>query len=181
MSIIDEMLQANEQYATNFTEPVRVPTKLAVVTCKDARIDPWQALGLEYGQAHVIRNGGGRVLDAIRSLVISQLMLGTEAVAIIHHTECGMMTFSEEELWEKVREQGAVADHISFLPFTDLEQSVRDDLAIYRKSPLVRQDIEVRGFIYDVHTGRLSEVQAHPSLAERTRLQRERARGEADA
>jgi carbonic anhydrase len=162
MSVIDELLRANEHYATGFTKgnlalpPAR---KTAVVVCMDARIDPARALGLSEGDAHVIRNAGGRVVEALRSLAISQALLGTQEVAIIHHTDCGMLTFTDEQLRQKLRaERGADADHIAFLPFSDLDASVRDDLRVYQSSPLVRHDIPVRGFVYDVSTGRLREV-----------------------
>lgn len=162
MSVIDEFLAANERYAGSFTKgglalpPAR---KVAVVVCMDARIDPARALGLEEGDAHVIRNAGGRVADALRSLAISQALLGTEAVAVIHHTDCGMLTFTDESLRRRLRaERGADADHVAFLPFADLDQSVRDDLAAYHGSPLVRHDVPVRGFVYDVRSGRLREV-----------------------
>ncbi len=125
----------------------------------DARIDPVHALGLPYGHAHIIRNAGGRMADALRSLAISQRMLGTTEVAIIHHTECGMMTFTDDDMRRRLRaEAGVAADHISFLPFRSLEESVRDDLQMYRSSSLVRQDVPVRGFVYHVANGLLQEV-----------------------
>lgn len=161
MAVIDEFLQANERYAQAFQKgglalpPAR---KVAAVVCMDARIDPARALGLEEGDAHVIRNAGGRVSDALRSLAISQTLLGTEAVAIVHHTDCGMLTFRDEDIRGTLRTRGVDADHVAFLPFADLDQSVRDDLAAYHASPLVRHDIPVRGFVYDVKTGRLREV-----------------------
>jgi carbonic anhydrase len=162
MSVIDETLHANEKYAADFnkgTLPLPPGRHLAAVVCMDARIDPAKALGLSEGDAHVIRNAGGRVSEALRSLAISQTLLGTKEVAVIHHTDCGMLTFSDESIRKQLREQrGADADHVAFLPFHDLDQSVRDDLAAYKKSPLVRQDISVRGFVYDVKTGRLREV-----------------------
>lgn len=162
MAVTDEFLTANDAYARQFTKgnlalpPAR---KVAVVVCMDARIDPARALGLEEGDAHVIRNAGGRITDAVRSLAISQQLLGTQEVAIIHHTDCGMLTFSDESLRAQLRGNlGADADHVAFLPFRDLDQSVRDDLAAYRRSPLLRQDIPVRGFVYDVRTGKLREI-----------------------
>jgi len=162
MSVTDELLEANRKYAAQFTKgglalpPAR---KVALVVCMDARIDPARALGLEEGDAHVIRNAGGRTADAIRSLAISQELLGTQEVAIIHHTDCGMLTFNDETLRKRLREsRGADADALAFLPFRDLDQSVRDDLALYAASPYVRHDIPVRGFVYDVATGRLREV-----------------------
>ena len=126
----------------------------------DARLHPARFLGLELGDAHVIRNAGGRASeDALRSLVISQQLLGTNTVVVIHHTDCGMLTFSNEDLRTKVRQElGANADHIDFLPFKDLEQSVRDDVATIKNSPLIPKNIEVSGFIYDVRSGRLLPV-----------------------
>lgn len=164
MSTTDELLNANRAYAENFKKgslPLPPARKIALVVCMDARIDPARALGLEEGDAHVIRNAGGRIADALRSLAISQELLGTEEVAIIHHTDCGMLTFSDESLRKRLREsRGADADAVAFLPFSDVDESVRDDLAAYAASPLVRHDIPVRGFVYDVKTGRLREVAA---------------------
>lgn len=162
MGALDRALEANARYATAFTKgtlPLPPARKLAVVICMDARIDPAKALGLEEGDAHVIRNAGGRVVEALRSLAISQVLLGTEEVAIIHHTDCGMLTFTDEQIRRRLKEErGADADHIAFLPFSDLEESVRADLRVYRESPIVRHDIPVRGFVYDVRNGRLKEV-----------------------
>ena len=133
---------------------------VAVLTCMDARLDPARFLGLEEGDAHVIRNAGGRASeDAIRSLTISEQLLGTNTVVVIHHTDCGMVTFSNEDLREKLRQQlNADAEHIDFLPFKDLEQSVRDDVATLKNSPFIPDNIEVSGFIYDVSSGRLLPV-----------------------
>jgi len=162
MSVSEEFLRANEKYAAKFDKgklPLPPARKVAVVVCMDARIDPAKALGLEEGDAHVIRNAGGRLSESLRSLAISQTLLGTQEVVIIHHTDCGMLTFSDEIIRAKLREQRkADADAIAFLPFKDLDQSVRDDLAAYRASALVRQDIPVRGFVYDVHSGKLREI-----------------------
>lgn len=129
----------------------------------DARIIPTRALGVEEGDAHVIRNAGGLARDALRSVVISQRLLGTREVVVIHHTDCGMLTFSNEDIRAKVREDlgapaGAAAKAIDFLPFPDLEESVRSDVTFLRDSPLVPDDIPVRGFVYDVRNGRLTEV-----------------------
>jgi carbonic anhydrase len=164
MTVTDEFLRANQAYADTFKKgqlalpPAR---KVAVVVCMDARIDPARALGLEEGDAHVIRNAGGRVSDAIRSLAISQELLGTEEVLIIHHSDCGMLTFTDESLRARLRaSRKANADSVAFLPFSDLDQSVRDDLALYAESPLVRHDVPVRGFVYDVRSGKLREVRA---------------------
>jgi len=126
----------------------------------DARIDPARILGLEEGDAHVIRNAGGRAsVDAIRSLVISQQLLGTNTVVVIHHTDCGMLTFSNADLRTKLKQElKADADHIDFLPFKDLEQSVRDDVATLKASPLIPDNLDISGFIYDVKSGKLSPV-----------------------
>jgi carbonic anhydrase len=161
MSVADEFLQANAQYAAARTKgelPMPPARKVAVVTCMDARLDPAQFLGLEEGDAHVIRNAGGRAADAIRSLVISQQLLGTREVIVIHHTDCGMLSFTDAQLHQKLHDELHVHAEIPFLPFTDLEQSVRDDVAAIRESPLLLSDVPVRGFIYDVRDGRLREV-----------------------
>ncbi len=163
MAIVQEFLKANDAYASTFEEghlPMPPARRVVVLTCMDARLHPARFLGLELGDAHVIRNAGGRASeDALRSLVISQQLLGTNTVVVIHHTDCGMLTFSNEDLRTKVKQElGANADHIDFLPFKDLEQSVRDDVATINNSPLIPKDIEVSGFIYDVRSGRLLPV-----------------------
>ena len=164
MSVIDELVEANRTFARGFAKgglPMPPRRRVAVVTCMDARILPAEILGLEFGDAHVIRNAGGRAQEAIRSLVISQQLLGTREVAVIHHTDCGMLTFTNQELRDQVASRlGADASGIDFLPFRDVEESVRDDLTILRASPLIPDDIPIRGFVYDVRTGRLSEVSA---------------------
>ncbi|GHO87022.1 beta-class carbonic anhydrase [Dictyobacter formicarum] len=163
MSIVDEFLQANNAYAAHFQKgdlPLPPARKVAVLACMDARLDPARILGLEEGDAHIIRNAGGRAADALRSLVISEQLLGTNTIVILHHTDCGMLTFTDDTIHEKVKKElSADADHIAFLPFKDLEQSVRDDIAFLRSSPLIPQSIEIRGFIYDVRTGKLQAVE----------------------
>jgi carbonic anhydrase len=163
MSVVPEFQKANDAYASSFSKgnlPMPPGRHVAVLVCMDARLDPARFLGLEEGDAHVIRNAGGRASDdAIRSLAISQQLLGTNEVVVIHHTDCGMLTFSNEDLRKKLKQDlNADAEHIDFLPFKDLEQSVRDDVAIIKNSPLLLKNIEVSGFIYDVHTGRLLAV-----------------------
>lgn len=162
MSIVEEIVAANDTYAAGFTKghlPMPPGRKFAVVACMDARLDPARALGLEEGDAHVIRNAGGRAADAIRSLVISQRLLGTEEVIVVHHTDCGMLTFDNDTMYGICREQlGADATDIDFLPFSDVEQSVRDDVELIRSSSLIPNDMKVTGFIYDVKDGTISRV-----------------------
>ena len=163
MSVAQEFQKANAAYASSFSKgnlPMPPGRHVAVLTCMDARLDPARFLGLEVGDAHVIRNAGGRASeDAIRSLAISQQLLGTNEVVVIHHTDCGMLTFSNEDLRKKLKQElNANAEHIDFLPFKNLEQSVRDDVATIKNSPLLLKNIEVSGFIYDVKSGRLLPV-----------------------
>jgi carbonic anhydrase len=164
MTVTDDVLQANQQYASSFTQgdlPIPPARHLAVVTCMDARLNPAAFLGLNLGDAHIIRNAGGRVSDdALRSLIISSQLLGTKEFAVIHHTDCGMVTFSNDDLRTRLHDTfHADASSIDFLPFSDLEGSVRDDVQAVKSSPFFADDITVRGFIYDVHTGKLTEVQ----------------------
>jgi carbonic anhydrase len=164
MAETDQMVQANEQFAKEFDQghlPMPPARQAAVLTCMDARLHPEKFLGLEIGDAHVIRNAGGRASDdAIRSLIISSHLLGTREYLVIHHTDCGMLTFSNEDLQGKLKQEtGADADHIDFLPFSDLEQSVRDDVQHIEESPYMPEGIQVRGFVYDVRSGKLSPVE----------------------
>ena len=163
MTVIDEFVKANEEYAANFKKgdlPLPPGRKVAVLACMDARLDPARILGLEEGDAHVIRNAGGRAADALRSLVISEQLLGTETIVIIHHTDCGMLTFTDDVIHEKVRnELHADADYIAFLPFKDLQQSIHDDIAYLKSSHLIPQSIIIKGYIYDVKTGQLHEAE----------------------
>jgi carbonic anhydrase len=164
--VLPELLAANRSYAATFTKgdlPLPPARKVAVLVCMDARIDPAKALGLQEGDAHVIRNAGGRAADALRSLVISHELLGTREIVVIHHTDCGMLTFSNDDIRAKLHDDlgptaDAPASAIDFLPFSDLDQSVRDDIATIRNSPLIPRDISVTGFVYDVATGGLRKV-----------------------
>jgi carbonic anhydrase len=164
MTVTDEVLHANAQYAAQFNHgdvAVAPARHLAVVTCMDARLHPEAFLGLEIGDAHVIRNAGGRVSDdALRSLIISSHLLGTNEYLVIHHTDCGMVAFTNDTLRQKLaQDTNSNPWDIDFLPFADLEESVRDDVRAIIESPFIAASIPVRGFIYDVKTGRLTEVE----------------------
>jgi len=163
MSAVDEVLERNRVYAEGFTEGgTQLATKLplVVLTCIDARVQPSRFLGLGVGDAHVIRNAGARVTDdALRSIIISTQLLGTRECMVIHHTDCGMLTFTNDEVRAKLKaETGASADDIDFMPFTDIEASARNDIRTLRANPLLPTDLEVSAWLYDVATGRLDEV-----------------------
>lgn len=163
MSVVPEFQEANSRYAEAFDKsdlPAPPRRRVAILTCMDARLDPARFLGLEEGDAHVIRNAGGRAdQDALRSLIISQQFMGINEIVVIHHTDCGMSSFSNEELRTQLSARfGACADDIDFLPFADLGQSVRDDIATIRNSPFISDDLSVSGFIYDVNTGCIEAV-----------------------
>lgn len=163
MSRFDEFLAANQGFSASFAVgglPMPPARKVAVLTCMDARLHPSKFLGLAIGDAHVIRNAGGRASeDAVRSLVISQRLLGTNEIVVIHHTDCGMLTFTNEQLAAKIHDDlGVDVGQRDFLPFSDLEQSVRDDVAFLRASPLIPHSIPISGAIYDVHTGILHVI-----------------------
>jgi len=156
MAVRDEVLEANEAYAAGFDKgglampPAR---RFAVVTCMDARLDPAKFLGLEEGDAHVVRNAGGLVTDdAIRSLAISHHLLGTQEAFVIAHTDCGMLTFSNDDL------QGRLDTDVDFLPFSDLDESVRASIRRIAESPLLPESFAAAGFVYDVASGSLREV-----------------------
>jgi carbonic anhydrase len=164
MSVIDELVKANQEYAKTFNSgqlPMPPARKLAVVACMDARLIPSQILGLKAGDAHMIRNAGGIVTeDALRSLVISHHLLGTQEFVILNHTDCGMLTFKDEDLRSRLqRETGTAAVAPSrFYAFSDLEENVREQIQKVRSHPWIPDSIAVRGFVYDVKTGKLSEV-----------------------
>lgn len=167
MAIVDEILEANRRYATSFDSgdiPASPARRAAVLTCMDARLHPETFLGLDIGDAHVIRNAGGRASDdALRSLIVSSRLLGTNEYLVIHHTGCGMLGLSNDGLRETLSDEtGADTSHLDFLPFSDLEQSVRDDMARIRESPFIPGDVGISGFVYDVRTGRITEVTAEP-------------------
>ena len=162
MSAIDELLGNNEEYAESFEKgglPLPPAKKVAVVTCMDARLSPYVMLGLSEGDAHIIRNAGGVVTDdEIRSLVISQRLLGTEEIMVIHHTDCGMLTFSDDEFRRQIQEETGVKPQWAAEAFPDLEEDVRQSVARIKASPFIPKKDSVRGFVYDVETGRLSEI-----------------------
>ena len=164
MSETDELLSANDRFAQAFDWgdlPMPPARSVAVLTCMDARLHPERFLGLELGDAHVIRNAGGRASeDAIRSLIISSKLLGTREFLVIHHSDCGMLTFENQDLHDRLREEtGEDASHIDFLPFPDLDQSVRDDVEAIASSPFLDPGIPVWGFVYEVESGRLRPVE----------------------
>lgn len=165
MSTIDQALKANELYAKSFTSGnLSMPPsrKLAVLACMDARLTVEQVLGLKTGEAHIIRNAGGIASeDAIRSLIISHHLLGTQEFAVINHTDCGMLTFKDEELREKLRKQtgAAVVAPARFYAFSNLEENVREQVQKIKTHPWLPREIPVRGFVYDVKSGKLHEVQ----------------------
>jgi carbonic anhydrase len=162
MSATDDVLTNNAEYAEQFDGaglPAPPARKLVVVTCMDARIDVHAVLGLSDGDAHVLRNAGGVVTDdTIRSLAISQRMLGTEEVMLVHHTKCGMQSFTDEEFARELERETGVAPEWAPGAFADLERDVRESIARVKASPFVPNTDAVRGFVYDVETGRLAEV-----------------------
>jgi carbonic anhydrase len=162
MSVTDELLQNNERYAASFDKgdlPLPPAKGVAIVACMDARLNLYGMLGLEEGDAHVIRNAGGVITDdEIRSLTISQRLLGTREVILIHHTDCGMLTFTDDELKEQIQEEAGIKPHFPMESFSDLEEDVRQSIARIQASPFIPHKDSVRGFIYEVESGRLREV-----------------------
>jgi carbonic anhydrase len=159
MPVTDEVREANRRYSDAFTKgdlPMPPGRRFAVVTCMDARIDPAKSLGLDEGDAHVIRNAGGIVSDdALRSLVISHHLLGTQEALVIGHTDCGMLTFRDEELRAKL---GPASDDLDFHAFPDVEARVRESVDRVAESPLLPDSFTVTGFVYDVRSGELTQV-----------------------
>ena len=162
MSAIDELLENSERYAQSFEGgdlPIPPAKKVAIVTCMDARLSPYVMLGLREGDAHVIRNAGGVVTDdEIRSLAISQRLLGTEEIMLIHHTDCGMLTFSDDDFRAQLQQDTGVKPQWAAEAFADLDDDVRQSIARIKASPFIPHKDEVRGFVYDVETGQLREV-----------------------
>jgi carbonic anhydrase len=162
MSTTDDLLRNAQAYADNFDKgdlPLPPARKVAVLACMDARLDPNAVLGLQEGDAHVIRNAGGVVTDdAVRSLAISQRLLGTEEVVVIHHTGCGMLTFDDDEFKRSIQEEVGIKPTWSAESFGDLDEDVRQSVARIRASPFIPRKDSIRGFVYEVETGRLREV-----------------------
>ena len=161
MSVTDELIAANERYAASYPGPLPLPPArhLAVVACMDARLDVFRALGLAQGDAHVIRNAGGVVTDdEIRSLAISQRLLGTTEIVLVHHTDCGMLTFTTEDFHDSIEQETGVRPHWSAEAFPDLEEDVRLQIRKILDSPFIPEKGSVRGFVFDVATGQLTEV-----------------------
>ncbi len=164
MSVIDELVQNADQYAANFEHgalPIPPARGIAIVACMDARLNPHGLLGLREGDAHVIRNAGGVITDdEIRSLAISQRLLGTREIMLIHHTDCGMLTFGDDEFRRQIQQETGVKPEWAAETFDDLDDDVRQSIARIKASPFIPTKEHVRGFVYEVETGRLREVEA---------------------
>jgi carbonic anhydrase len=161
MSTTDEYLRNNAAYADQFTGPLPLPPSkgTAVIACMDARLNVYAILGLNEGESHVIRNAGGVVTDdEIRSLAISQRLLGTTEIILIHHTDCGMLTFTDDAFKRSIQDETGIKPAWSAESFTDLDEDVRQSIARIKASPFVPRKDAIRGFIFDVATGRLNEV-----------------------
>jgi carbonic anhydrase len=162
MAVIDELVENAESYANTFDQgelPLPPARKVAVVACMDARLNPYGLLGLHEGDAHVIRNAGGVITDdEIRSLSISQRLLGTEEIMLIHHTDCGMLTFADDDFRREVQKDTGIKPEWAAEAFADLDEDVRQSIARIKASPFIPRKDKVRGFVYDVHDGSLREV-----------------------
>lgn len=162
MSVTDDLLTNNETYAAAFAKgdlPLPPGKKVAVLACMDARLDPAKVLGLEEGDAHVIRNAGGVAsADALRSLVISQRLLGTEEIILIHHTDCGMVTFKDDEVKDAILAEVGIRPSFALEAFPDADEDVKQSIARIKADPFIPKTDAVRGFVYEVETGRLREV-----------------------
>jgi carbonic anhydrase len=162
MSVTDELLRNNEAYAASFDKghlPLPPGKKVAVLACMDARLSPYAVLGLEEGDAHVIRNAGGVVTDdGIRSLAISQRLLATEEIILIHHSDCGMLTFSDDQFRHQIQQEVGIKPPWSAESFGDLDEDLRQSVARIKASPFIPNKDSVRAFVYDVSNGKLREV-----------------------
>jgi carbonic anhydrase len=163
MPTIDELVDNAEAYAERFDGgelPLPPAKRIAVVACMDARLNPYGLLGLREGDAHVIRNAGGVITDdEIRSLAISQRLLGTGEIMLIHHTDCGMLTFADDDFRRQVQDDTGIKPEWAAETFVDLDEDVRQSIARIEASPFIPRKDQIRGFVYDVHTGRLREVE----------------------
>uniref|UniRef100_A0A0W0FVG1 Carbonic anhydrase n=1 Tax=Moniliophthora roreri TaxID=221103 RepID=A0A0W0FVG1_MONRR len=169
MSAHQDFTKHNETYAKERHRP-NLPTppskKLLIVTCMDSRIDNFESLGLQLGEAHIIRNAGGCAKDALRSIVISQRLLGTREIALFHHTGCGLLTFTTPQLREKIKAELPPDDpnatkalnEIEFMEFNDLEESVRDDVKFLREHPLILKETSITGWLFRVEDGKIVQV-----------------------
>ncbi len=164
MSVTDELLENAKGYAEGFDKgglPMPPGRKVAIVACMDARLNPYGLLGLEEGDAHVIRNAGGVITDdEVRSLAISQRLLGTEEIVLIHHTDCGMLTFTDDEFKRSIQDELGIKPEWAAESFPDVDEDVRQSLARVNASPFIPRKDSVRGFVYEVETGNLREVSA---------------------
>ena len=164
MSVTDELVANARDYAARFDKgelPLPPARKIAVLACMDARLNPYGLLGLSEGDAHVIRNAGGVVTDdEIRSLSISQRLLGTEEIVLIHHTDCGMLTFTDDAFKRSIQDETGIKPEWAAEAFPDVDEDVRQSLARIQASPFIPHKDRVRGFVYDVHDGTLREVDA---------------------
>jgi carbonic anhydrase len=161
MTVTDEYLANNARYAETFSGPLPMPPSahLAVVACMDARLNVYGILGLGDGEAHVIRNAGGVVTDdEIRSLAISQRLLGTREIILIHHTDCGMLTFTDDAFKQSIQDETGIKPPWAAEAFSDLDRDVRQSIARIKASPFVPHKDAIRGFVFDVATGKLNEV-----------------------
>jgi carbonic anhydrase len=162
MSVTDTLLKNNESYAQKFSKgalPMPPGKKIAVLACMDARLNPYGMLGLTEGDAHVIRNAGGVATDdAIRSLVISQRLLGTREIVLVHHTDCGMLTFKDDAVKSQIESETGVRPPFALEAFSDLDKDVRQSIARIKASPFIAHKDQIRGFVYDVKSGKLREV-----------------------
>jgi len=161
MSVTDQLLENNVRYAARFNGPLPLPPAkhVAVLACMDARLDVHDLLGLDEGDAHVIRNAGGVATDdAIRSLAISQRLLGTEEIVLIHHTDCGMLTFTDDEFKATIQQDTGIKPAWAAESFSDLDEDVRQSIARIKASPFIPHTEQVRGFVFDVANGSLTEV-----------------------
>ncbi|OYD69262.1 beta-class carbonic anhydrase [Rhodococcus sp. OK302] len=161
MTVTDEYLQNNAAYAEQFSGPLPLPPSkhVAVLACMDARLDVFRMLGIKEGESHVIRNAGGVVTDdEIRSLAISQRLLGTTEIILIHHTDCGMLTFTDDAFKRSIQDETGIKPNWSAESFPDVEEDVRQSLRRIESSPFITATTSLRGFVFDVATGKLNEA-----------------------